>query len=171
MNKLPLPEHGEIVVGVDGSEVSAVALRWAVGEGARSGRAVRALHAWTYDPLRGTQTSPPVSAHEARVAQRQGLEKLVSALVGDEPAATIRYELAEDTPANALVRASRTAAMLVLGSHGYGRLLQLLLGSVSTQCLREATCPVVIIPVRTVPEESADQSETLAGDYLPGPLL
>ncbi|GAB2794467.1 universal stress protein [Amycolatopsis magusensis] len=171
MKKLPLPESGEILVGVDGSAVSGAALRWAVDEGARSGRDVRALHAWTHDPLHGPQTSPPVSVHDARVAQRQGLEKLVHALVGSDLAATIRFEVARDTPANALVRASHSAAMLVLGSHGYGKLLQLMLGSVSSQCVREAACPVVIIPARTVPEDDGDHTEALAGTYLPGPLL
>ncbi|MEU5264270.1 universal stress protein, partial [Amycolatopsis sp. NPDC021455] len=73
--------------------------------------------------------------------------------------------------------ASKTAAMLVLGSHGRGRLLKLLVGSVAEHCLREASCPVAVIPARTVPEpeKAAEKAAVPAAEpmavYFPEPLL
>jgi nucleotide-binding universal stress UspA family protein len=40
------------------------------------------------------------------------------------------------------------ADVIIVGSHGHGAMLQLLLGSVSEQILKKATCPVLIIPIR-----------------------
>lgn len=88
----------------------------------------------------------------------------------DGPEVSVRAELAEHSPAFALVEASKTAAMIVLGSHGRGRLLTMLVGSVAKECLREAACPVVVIPARTVPEPEKQPAE-LEGGYFPGPLL
>src|SRR3569833_3123201 len=40
-------------------------------------------------------------------------------------------------------------------------------------CLREASCPLVVIPARTVPEPEKDTAATPepVGTYYPGPLL
>ena len=83
----------------------------------------------------------------------------------------VRIELAEHSPAVALIEASKTASVIVLGSHGRGRLLSMLIGSVAEKCLREASCPVVIIPARTVAEPEKATENDLTGAYVPGPLL
>ena len=49
-------------------------------------------------------------------------------------------------PAVELARLSHHADLLVLGSHGHGKAAGLLLGSVVSECLRHAACPVVVIP-------------------------
>ena len=49
-------------------------------------------------------------------------------------------------PAEELVKASRDADMLVVGSRGSGGFARLLMGSVSSQVTHHAACPVVIIP-------------------------
>ena len=46
-----------------------------------------------------------------------------------------------------LVHLARKADYLVVGSSHKNRLLQALLGSVSQHCVRQARCPVVVIPV------------------------
>ncbi|MEI7694760.1 MAG: universal stress protein [Chlorobium sp.] len=40
------------------------------------------------------------------------------------------------------------ADMIMLGSHGHGALFHLLIGSVSEGVIRQATCPVIIVPSR-----------------------
>jgi nucleotide-binding universal stress UspA family protein len=40
------------------------------------------------------------------------------------------------------------AVRIVMGTHGHGMLRQLLVGSVTEGVLRDATCPVVIVPSR-----------------------
>ena len=54
--------------------------------------------------------------------------------------------MAEGDPAEELVKASRDADLLVVGSRGSGGFARLLMGSVSSQVTHHAACPVVIIP-------------------------
>jgi nucleotide-binding universal stress UspA family protein len=81
---------------------------------------------------------------EAAVYGR-ALDDFVRETLGEQPAVPVRADLVEGEAAEVLLRAAADASVLVLGSHGRGRLLSALLGSVSAQCLRRARCPVVII--------------------------
>lgn len=40
----------------------------------------------------------------------------------------------------------QSADMIMLGSHGHGALFHLLVGSVSEEVIRRASCPVIIVP-------------------------
>ena len=55
-----------------------------------------------------------------------------------------------------MVCAARSADLLVLGSHGHSRLQHTVLGSVSEECIRKATCPVVVIPVPALITSATD---------------
>lgn len=50
------------------------------------------------------------------------------------------------TPASELLEAAKDADLLVIGSRGSGGFGRLMLGSVSTQLVHHASCPVVVIP-------------------------
>ncbi|WIV54257.1 universal stress protein [Amycolatopsis nalaikhensis] len=161
----------EIVVGVDHSAVSAAALRWAAAEAAASGRRVVALRAWTFEPVYDLGAAVAGSPQSVAERERIQLDDVVGVVRAEHPGVAIRAELVEHSAAVALEEASKTAAMLVLGSHGRGRLLKLLVGSVAEHCLREASCPVVVIPARTVPEPEPERVPEPAASYYPGPLL
>ena len=136
-----------IVVGVDGSEGGRRALRWAVSEAARRGGAVQAVIAWRWD---GIETLPPVVYTPAEEHERAGrvLRDEVQALSATQPVdVPISEEVVEGRPADVLTAAARGADLLVLGSHGHGRVWHKVLGSVSDECVRKASCPVVILPV------------------------
>jgi nucleotide-binding universal stress UspA family protein len=141
MNKTQL-----IIVGVDGSEGSRLALRWAVAEAQRSGGAVKAVTAWYWQGLEGDMlavTNPrEQEQHAERISVRE-VEAVVAEFGSETP---IAREVVEGVPVRVLIDASRQARMLVLGSHGHGRLHRAVLGSVSDECARQARCPVVIIP-------------------------
>jgi nucleotide-binding universal stress UspA family protein len=145
-----------IVVGVDGSPASLAALNWAVAEATVSGREVRAVAAWSYAPaLDPGGVVMPVD--EMAAAHQRTLEELIGKVTGGHPAVPVHPELIEGEPAEALLEASKGASMLVLGSHGHGRLMKVLLGSVSARCVRRADCPVVIIPAHTAGERAGTQ--------------
>ncbi|WAL69407.1 universal stress protein [Amycolatopsis cynarae] len=166
----PVQGGPPVVVGVDGSATSAAALRWAVAEAAATGRVVRAVAAWTYVPAvdPGGVVAP---IDEVAAMHGRALDDFVRETVGERPGAPVRADLVEGDPADALVKASAEASLLVLGSHGRGRLLSALLGSVSAQCLRRAACPVVIISPEVAGEKHEHGTGLRAAAETPGPLL
>ena len=150
---------GRIVVGVDGSEESAEALAWAVGQGRLTGAVVEVVYAYDYSPswqLYGYEglsvAEVEMAAREEETVEREAVEfahglveKMISDL-GDVADVTVEPMVVNDRrPASALLRVSEDADLLVLGSRGRGGFAGLLLGSVSQQCASHATCPVVII--------------------------
>jgi nucleotide-binding universal stress UspA family protein len=132
-----------IVVGVDGSEQSLRALSWAVAEADRRGGSVQAVTAWQW-------TQPELGADVRVEYERTALATLEDAIAlarRGHRDVTVAAEAIAGTPAEVLTRAAVDADLLVLGSHGHGRLFHAVLGSVAEQCIRAALCPVVVIPV------------------------
>jgi nucleotide-binding universal stress UspA family protein len=133
-----------IVVGVDGSDGGRRALRWAVHEAAARGRTIQAVIAWRWDAPElppGASTRPD----EERARAEQVLADELAAIGGGT--VVVAAEAVEGRAADALCAAARGADLLVLGSHGHGRLRHTVLGSVSEECVRRAPCPVVVVPV------------------------
>ena len=132
-----------IVVGFDGSDGGSRALSWAVAEAAKQGGAVQAVTAWQWtEPELGAE----VRAEHSRMAQ-VSLEAAIIAAREDHPEVTVAGQAVPGAPAEVLTEAAADADLLVLGSHGHGRLFHAVLGSVAGQCVRAAVCPVVVIPV------------------------
>lgn len=137
-----------IVVGVDGSETSSAALRWAIEE-ARCHRAtVEAVHAW-HDAYVGGAYPYAAGVVDPAVYQEVGASILATVVnSADESGldAPVARVLLNDTPAHALLEAAKGADLIVVGSRGRGGFTGLLLGSVSHQVVHHAPCPVVVIP-------------------------
>ncbi|HET8681894.1 MAG TPA: universal stress protein [Micromonosporaceae bacterium] len=150
-----------IVVGVDGSEGGQRALHWAVEQARARHASVRAVAAWSWD---GIETMPPVAYSPAE--ERDRAWKVLRREIEELPAAaregvSVSDEVVEGRPADVLTAAARDADLLVLGSHGHSRVWHAVLGSVSEECVRKATCPVVVVPVprsAPVPAEPALRS-------------
>jgi nucleotide-binding universal stress UspA family protein len=141
-------EPGRIVVGLDGSDPSKQALRWAVRQAERTGGTVEALNAWDFPHFHGSLGwLPPPSSDEAALRTRalEELEEAVQETVGPQPPVPIRSEVRYGTAAGVLIDASRGADLLVVGARGLGGFSGLLLGSVSQHCVQHAACPVVVV--------------------------
>ena len=137
---------GRIVVGVDASEASKRALRWAALEAIGRGVGVDVVHAWTvqFSPYPdGVVVDPALFEDAARAILESAME--VVARMRPLPA-DVRPLLIEDAAGTALVRAAAGAELLVVGSRGHGGFVGLLLGSVSQRCVDHASCPVAVIP-------------------------
>lgn len=134
---------GRVIVGSDGSESSRRALRWAAEEARYRGAVLEVVHAWTLlgQPNDGT-FDPNYGEAEARQLLDGELEGLGDALDGVEVERTVVCDLG----APALLDAGKRADLLVVGSRGRGGFRGLLLGSVSSQVVQHAPCPVAIIP-------------------------
>jgi nucleotide-binding universal stress UspA family protein len=143
---------GRIVVGIDGSEASQAALRWAVNEARDRGAKLFVVHAWTFVPP-ATMAEPglmPLPAGDLageleiqRNAVATVLEESISSV--DTTGVDLETRLIEDAPGEALVRESKDADLLVVGSHGHSLIGGALLGSVSRHVEKHAPCEVMII--------------------------
>ena len=133
-----------VVVGVDGSEASKDALRWAADYAALVQVELRAVAAWQWPVSLGMAMPVPEDYNPLEDA-RLALENTVSEVLGDSPSVPVTIDVVEGAPTLALVKESDGAAVLVVGSRGHGGFAGLLLGSTSEHCARHAPCPVVVV--------------------------
>lgn len=140
-----------ILVGVDGSAESEAALRWALQESERFGARVEAVLAHHQEQVLAPATSMGLHPYGER-PRRHPAQELHSAVEQARAAVPGAPDVAETVvvgdAADHLTEASRHAELLVIGTHGRGALAQALLGGVAARCLRQAKCPVVVIPPR-----------------------
>jgi nucleotide-binding universal stress UspA family protein len=151
-----------IVVGVDGSAGSDVALRWAAAEACLRGAGLRVVHVYHLPHVPLSEVGVGAAAGMAlpaaftddgerlrRTVEGQALRVIDDALQrAGESVAELEVErvAVEGAPAQTLIESARGADLLVVGSRGRGGFLGLLLGSVSHQCAHHPPCPVVILP-------------------------
>jgi nucleotide-binding universal stress UspA family protein len=137
----------EIVVGVDGSDESQEALRWALEEARLRSASVRAVYAWRdpHVPTPGFGLPEDFDFDSLRSQAEAFLTGVVREAVGESSDVPITEVTAEGSAGRVLVQAAEGADLLVVGSRGHGGFTGLLLGSVSQQCAPYATCPVVIV--------------------------
>jgi nucleotide-binding universal stress UspA family protein len=139
--------NAPVVVGVDGSPASTVALELAFAEAAYRDRELVAVLAWTdaVFPIGPYGGSYPAIDWTDLV--RQARELLAERLAGWQekyPQVTVRRVIENDRPAQALLDAATGAELLVVGSRGRGGFAGLLLGSVSQAMIHHSPCPVLI---------------------------
>ncbi|MFC5262818.1 universal stress protein [Kribbella qitaiheensis] len=143
----PTVPTGRVVVGVDGSEVSTAAVRFAFEEAARRRIGVTAVHAATATRQRPSLTVP--SDIVEQVEQQLFAESMESKRVL-LPGIDLEVKLVHSHPVQALIDESDGAELVVVGSHGRGGFTGMLLGSVSQAVLHHAACPVAVVhPHRT----------------------
>jgi len=140
----------DVVVGIDGSDEAAAALRWAMREAiARSSKLV-VIHAWHCD-AKTTPAEYRYSAPNRRTFSERSealVEKAVEsaiAAVGTAPDPVVLVSSCQP-PAQALVDRAGATGLLVVGRRERSGLAGLLLGSVSQRCLHQARGVVVLVP-------------------------
>lgn len=133
-----------IVVGVDGSEGSKHALRWAARQAGFTGATLEVVTGWEYPAFFGFAPAVPDDIDYAELAAR-ALTEAIDEVFGSDRPPGLETQVIARHPALALVEASEGADLLVVGSRGYGGFADALLGSVSTYCVHHAHCPVTVI--------------------------
>jgi nucleotide-binding universal stress UspA family protein len=157
-----------IVAGVDGSEYSLRALRWAVVDAGRHGAELLAPTTWTALPP--PIASPYVDVNKAvdrqdgAAAAEQALQTVVANAIASNPPIVVEIVATVGHPAKLLAEQSRHADLVVVGARGRGGIAGWLLGSVSQELLRHSFCPVAV--VRSPDEdEVAAAEETLTSEW------
>jgi nucleotide-binding universal stress UspA family protein len=138
---------GPVVVGVDGSPTSALAVEFGFAEAAARGAELVALRAWFGRLPARTRDHLPLVYDETDVRAEQARE-LADAVAGARqryPRVRVREEVRYGRAARTLVEASAGAQLVVVGTRGRGGFAGLLLGSVSQAVLHHARCPVALV--------------------------
>jgi nucleotide-binding universal stress UspA family protein len=133
-----------IVVGVDGSDESKEALRWAAQQARYTGATVDVVTAWQLPLGFGWPAGFPEDYNPEEDA-RHVLDAVIAEVLGPSPDVKINRLVEEGQAASALLRHSKGARELVVGSRGRGGFTGMLLGSTSQQVVQHASCPVVVI--------------------------
>ena len=141
-------EPATIVVGIDGSPASRLALDWALEQARIEGRSITLVHAvHSLTPVWQEPDAPdPATAHR-RALLRKGTEVLEQARKdsnSDHSGVVMHHLVRVGDPRVVLPEVSAIAALVVVGSRGRGPLRSLLLGSTAVALVRHARCPVVV---------------------------
>lgn len=130
-----------VIVGVDGSDASVEALRYARMLREALNTDLIAITAWHYPATHGGYLSSDWSPKNQAV---QTLQEALDLAFHGSPPPRLRTEVIEGTAARVLLDAAADAQMLVVGCRGSGGFERLLLGSVSSACAEYAKCPVLV---------------------------
>ena len=151
----------KIVVGIDGSENSLAALRWALDLAERAVVPLHAVTVWEQPVNYGAV--PPVGApamtygamstepdEEVRNAlrdeARQTLAEALRACGAEGRSVEVRTSDVEGHAGPVLTEMAREGDLLVVGRSGHGALVGMLLGSVAQHVAGHSACPVVTVP-------------------------
>lgn len=141
----PIPVAGPVVVGVDGSELSELAVGYAADEAVQRGATLVLVHVWSTDGSRSVPDDTEESQSAFRAKSRELLATSAATVRARYPELDVEERpLRAAKPEHALIEVSGNAMLLVVGSRGRGGFAGLLLGSVSQALVQHAHCPVLV---------------------------
>lgn len=138
---------GGVVVGDDGSECAATAIVAAAEDALRRASTLHVVRAWTLTTAvrpTGLPWGVVPSTREFEQATLEFEQRRVAELTGEMSVPT-EVHVVHGAAAKALIAASEKAELLVVGTRGLGGFRQLLLGSTAEQCIRYASCSVLVV--------------------------
>lgn len=130
-----------VLVGVDGSDESARALQYAHRMAAALDHRLVALAVWNFPPDMSGFLPPELDLADDT---QHMADQVVENVFGSEPPGHLDVQVRRGSPAQTLIDASENASMLVVGSHGHGGFVGMVLGSVSRAVAAHAKCPVLV---------------------------
>jgi nucleotide-binding universal stress UspA family protein len=135
------PDQAAVVVGIDGSPASELATAIAFDEASRRNVDLRVVHAWS--DIEVVELPGFFWSEFENEAQRILAERLAGWQERYPDVAVQRLVIA-DRPARRLIKEARSAQLVVVGSHGRGRVTGMLLGSVSNAIVHSTHTPVIV---------------------------
>lgn len=142
----PPASPGEVMVGVHGDGEPRAALEAAFAEADASGAEVRVVHAWRLDPAYDDIINTRV-ADDWRHDREQELAHIVEGVAAAHPDVEVRLDVRHEWPPQVLAELSESADLMVVGRHAHLSWLPERLGSTARSVIREARCPVMVVPV------------------------
>ncbi len=140
---VPNANFDRIVVGVDGSRGSDLAVRWAHLMAGITGAEVLAVHGFEYVPMRGHETNELLL--QQRAAELDG--HWTVALRSNGVAYRTFIEAEDPRPLLTRIATEEKADVIVVSNRGHSQLAELFLGSTAEYLTHHAKIPVVVIPI------------------------
>lgn len=136
-----------IVVAVDGSEASSVAVKWAANAALKRKQPLKLVSAYTMPQfMYADGMVPPQELYdELENETNEKIENARKIITDFSSEVEVSHEIHESSPIDMLLDYSETAEMIVMGSRGLGGLSGLVMGSVSAAVVSHAACPVVVV--------------------------
>ena len=153
------------IVGVDGSENSVRALKWAVRHAPARASMLRVIRAWRVPTTGGQEMMPPRIDDFRPVTAYEFLDEVIAEL--KPHGVTVEGLVKHGTASSVLLDACDDADLLIVGTRGLGGFARLLLGSTSHQCATHARIPVVVVPA-TINVKAAIESIVVGIDASSG---
>jgi nucleotide-binding universal stress UspA family protein len=138
---------GRVVVGVDGTPRSSEAIAYAFAYASAHDVRLTVLHAFQVEYISGVISELSAEDSNARLGQEElALTSETVAGWGEKyPDVHVETVTVRDHPVDALVTASTSSDLVVLGGRRRGRIGGALLGSVGHGVLHDAHCPVAVV--------------------------
>lgn len=159
---------GDIVVGVDGSDESFAALRWALRESQLTGQQVNAVYGWTRSWDMGSEPDDEDGWRKVREQIAHRLESWVGEAVSNMPELTtdhVKLTSVHASGSSALLQIGKDAQQLVVGRRSLGRVARWFTGSFSSSLAEESIVPVTI--VRIFSDEDETMQDAIANALTP----
>lgn len=150
----PTAGVGRVVVGVDGSAESFDALRFAAADARRRGAPLELVHVWQDTDHAAHGRLGPLNMSAKRQAD-EAWHHILRTTLTIAPDVEVTGENVAGYAPSVLLKASRGAALLVVGSRGLGGWAGLLLGSVSLHCITMSACPVAVVRAPATAEDGS----------------
>lgn len=141
------PARSGVVVGVDGSALSELALAYAFEQASLKGVGLHVVHAWW---TRATAGQTPDTQRDKIAQEKLTLSEAMVGWAEQYPDVEVRVSMPVGPAVLALTEAARGAELLVVGSRGLDGIRRFVLGSVSRGVLKHAPCTVVVVHERVV---------------------
>ncbi|MFI8873048.1 universal stress protein [Streptomyces sp. NPDC055243] len=134
-----------VAVGVDDAQEADSAVEFALREAAARNATVDVVHAWRC-PAREAPDFPSTAYDDHQRRATELVEDLVRDAMASHPEVTVRREIVEGHARTALLAASRTADLLVVGARRRKGHIGMQLGPVNHAVLHHSSCPVAVVP-------------------------
>ncbi|WP_236027981.1 universal stress protein [Bifidobacterium pongonis] len=151
----------DIVVGVDGSDESFAALKWAMREASLTGQSINAVFGWTHSW--DTNSDEPDSEeswahvrHEIADELRSWVEQASDGIDFDPERLKMTSVRASGT--SALLQIGKDSQQIVVGRRSLGRVARWFMGSLSASLAETAQVPVTVVRI------AGSEDETVADE-------
>lgn len=146
----------DIVVGVDGSDESFAALRWALKEASLTGQHVNAVFGWTHSWDMGSEPDSDEAwakvRHDIANELKSWVEKAAAGI--DFDPANLKLTSVKATGTTALLQIGKDSQQIVVGRRSLGRVARWFMGSLSASLAETAEVPVTVVRVSDSEDET-----------------